>query len=264
MTPVLITAAAIGGTGLACGTALALAARFLAVQEDPRIAEVNEILPGANCGGCGFAGCADYARAILVDGAAINLCAPGGQDVLDLLADYMGMEANAAQRTVALVLCGGDEENAPRKFAYNGIADCFAAHAVNAGDKVCRYGCLGYGSCARVCPTAAIELRNGIATVHSDLCIACGACVKACPRDLIKIVPANRHIHVMCSSRDKGPIAKKACKVACIGCTVCTKLAADESIKMDGFLAVVDYDKDLDSEEVIEKCPGKCIVERKL
>jgi len=257
------TAVAVGGMGLVCGSALALAARFLAVKEDPRVEHAAEILPGANCGGCGYAGCGDYAKAIVIDGAAINLCAPGGSEILDQLAHLMGVDAEAAARKVAIVLCNGDTEQAPRKHAYNGVADCGAAHAVGGGDKLCGYGCLGYGSCARACPTGAIEINaNQLALVHPGLCIGCGACVRTCPRKLIELIPDNRSIHVLCSSRDKGPAVKKSCKVGCIGCTRCTKIAEDEAIKMDGFLAVVDYDKELDNDEVVEKCPTSCIVRR--
>lgn len=257
----LITASAVGALGLLCGILLALAAKYLSVKEDPRIAAFAEILPGANCGGCGFAGCADYAKAVVVDGAAVNLCAPGGQEILDKLAAFMGVTASAADARRAIVLCGGDAEKAPRKHAYNGVADCAAAHAVGGGDKLCRWGCLGYGSCARVCPAGAIQMTDGgLAHVHPDLCIGCGVCVKACPRSLIKMIPADCCIHVLCSSRDKGPIVKKSCKVGCIGCTVCTKVAEEGAIRMDGPLAVIDYSNPPANEQVIEKCPGHCIV----
>lgn len=259
VTSILVTSSAVAGVGMACGIALAMAAKYLAVKEDPRIGEVNELLPGANCGGCGYAGCADYAKAVVIDDVAINLCAPGAQAVIDDLAKYLGKTAEKAEKTVAKVMCGGNSEKAPRKFLYNGVADCGAAHAVGGGDKSCGYGCLGYGSCSRICPVAAIEITGAnLAVVHPDLCIGCGACVRTCPRSLIKMIPASRSIHVMCSSKDKGPVTKKACKVGCIGCTVCTKLA--DSISMDGPLAIVDYSKELDNEAVVEKCPGKCIV----
>jgi len=261
--PILITAGTIGGVGLLCGITLALAARFLAVKEDPRIAELEEILPGANCGGCAYAGCADYAKAIVFSGAAINLCAPGGHEVLELLSRATGQEADAAHRKVAVVMCGGDDEKAPRKYLYNGVADCTAAAALAGGDKVCNYGCLGYGSCVRVCPVGAIELKNDLVMVHPELCISCGACVKACPRALIKMVPESQSIHVFCSSRAKGPVAKKACQVACIGCRVCNKLDGDAFV-MDGFLALRDYEKTAEDEQVIEKCPTKCIGRLKL
>ena len=260
LTTILITGAAVAGIGATCGVALALAAKYLAVHEDPRIGEATDLLPGANCGGCGFAGCADYAKAVIVDNVAINLCTPGAQGIIDSLSAYLGVTAEKAERKVAMILCGGNSDNAPRKFLYNGVADCGAAHSVCGGDKSCRYGCLGYGSCSRICPVGAIEITDkNIALVHPDLCISCGACVKTCPRTLIKMIPDASTTHVMCSSKDRGPLVKKACKVGCIGCTVCTKFA-DGAISMEGALAIVDYSKPLDNEDVVAKCPGKCIV----
>lgn len=248
-------------TGVACGAILAIAARVFAVAEDPRIPQVCGLLPGANCGGCGFAGCAEYARVIVQDDVALNLCTAGGAETAAKLAKWKGVEVQAADKKVALVLCRGNAENAPRRFLYNGVADCAAAHAVGGGDKLCRFGCLGYGTCARVCPVQAIELSGQLARVHPHLCISCGACVKACPRKLIKLVPEPRHLHVFCSSLDKGPIVKKACKVGCIACTLCTKLAPDKAIIMNGALAVVDYTKPIDAEAdaLVQKCPGHCI-----
>lgn len=259
MNVTLITALTIGGMGAVCGTALALAAKFLSVKEDPRIEAAISLLPGANCGGCGYAGCADYARAIVTKNAEINLCPAGGTAVVENLSKLMGVEASAGEKKVAVVMCGGNSECAPRKSFYNGVADCAAAAATGGGDKICQYGCLGYGSCARTCPVSAIEISKGLAIVHPELCIGCGKCVRTCPRNIIKMVPVKRSIHVICSSKDKGPAVKKACSVGCIGCTVCTKIAENEAIKMQGFLAVVDYDKDLENEAVVEKCPGKCI-----
>jgi len=257
------TSLTIGGMGLVCGIALALAARFLATKEDRRIEQVLDILPGGNCGGCAYVGCAEYAKAVILDGASIDLCLPGGSEVIEKLAALTGMAAGKLERKVTVVLCGGDSTQAPRKFIYNGIADCAAANAVGGGDKVCGYGCLGYGTCARVCPVGAIAIRKSLAVVHPEICIGCGACVNACPRNLIKLVPASRSIHVLCNSKDKEPVIEKACKVGCIGCTLCTKLADNEAIKMSGPLAVVDYCTLLENEAVVGKCPTHCIVKRK-
>lgn len=265
MQQILITGSTMAGIGAVCGVALALAAKFLAVKENPKVEELIEVLPGVNCGGCGYAGCEDYAKAIVMEGAAINLCSAGGQEVLDKICEAMGVETPEGQtRKVALVLCGGDDDKAKRRFKYNGIADCAAADAVEGGDKNCRYGCLGYGTCVKACPVGAIELRNGLAYVHPELCIGCQACVAACPRNIIKMTPVNRSIHVLCSSKDKGPAVKKACEVGCIGCRMCAKLAGDDAITMDGFLAVVDYEKTLENEQVVEKCPTNCITKREL
>jgi electron transport complex protein RnfB len=258
MDPITTSTLCIGGIGLASAAALSVAEKYLSVKEDPRIAKVAELLPGVNCGGCGYAGCADYARAVVLDNAELTLCAPGGPACAQALAAFLGKAAAALEKRVALVLCCGDDTEATRRAAYNGITDCAAAQATAGGDKGCTYGCLGYASCARVCPVDAIAIRDGIAVVDRDACIACGKCVAACPRKLIKLVPASASIHVLCSSKDKGPTVKKVCGTGCIGCRICTKLS-DGAINMDGFLAVVDYTKPLTNEETVAKCPGHCI-----
>ncbi len=259
MDPIILNSTLwIGGIGLVSAVALAIAEKYLSTPEDPRIGKVAELLPGANCGGCGFAGCADYARAIVTQDAECNQCAPGGAASATAIAAFLGRTVAALEKRSALVLCCGDDTEATRRAAYNGINDCAAAQATAGGDKGCTYGCLGYGSCARICPVSAIAVVNGLAKVDKAACIACGKCVAACPRKLIKLVPAAATIHVLCSSKDKGPAVKKVCGTGCIGCRLCTKFA-DGAIAMDGFLAVVDYSKPLVNEDVIEKCPAKCI-----
>lgn len=251
-----------GGVGLFCSALLGIAARFFAVREDPRIAAIAELLPGANCGACSLAGCADYARAIIQDNAAINLCCPGGPKTMNAIAELLGMAPGAFDRKTAIVLCAGGDSVAARKFLYNGIADCAAAALVAGGDKACRYGCLGLGSCARICPTGAIEITaDRLAVVHAELCIGCGKCVAVCPKNLIVLVPESRQIHVLCRSRERGPVVKKQCARGCIGCTLCAK-AAPTAIKMDGALAVVDYSQPLDDDTLLAKCPQHSIVRR--
>jgi electron transport complex protein RnfB len=215
-------------------------------------------LPGVNCGACGYAGCSDYAKAIATGDTGIEKCAPGGSEVLEALAAATGAAANAVEKMVALVHCSGDADTANHQHAYNGIMDCHAAHQLAGGDMTCNYGCLGYGSCAEVCPVDAIEIKNNLAIVHPELCIGCKACVSSCPRDIISMVPASQHIHVLCNSKDKGPIAKKACKAACIGCRVCVKLD-EQAFEMDGFLAKRNYNTQVSNPAVVDKCPGKCI-----
>ncbi len=256
---IFLTAFVIGGIALLCSLALALAAHCFHVATDPRVAALEATLPGINCGACGFAGCADYARAIASGEVAVDRCAPGGPDVLHALSIATGQEVQTSERLVALVHCAGDADKALHRHAYNGVADCHAAHALAGGDLACTHGCLGYGSCARVCPVDAIEIMNNLAVVHPDLCIGCKACVSACPRNIISMVPQSQKVHVLCSSKDKGPIAKKACKVACIGCRICVKLDADAFV-MDGFLAKRNYAVPVINEEVPAKCPGHCIV----
>ncbi len=263
MLAIIVPTVVVGGAGLACAAALAAAARMLAVREDPRIEEVLDILPGANCGGCGYAGCESYAKAIVSGGAPVNLCTPGGEEVAGAVAALLGVDAQPVERKVAIVLCGGDDTKAGRRFAYNGVADCHAANAVGGGDKKCRYGCLGYGSCAQVCPVGAIEIMDEhLAIVHSDLCIGCGLCVDACPRSIIKLVPAKRRIHVLCSSKDKRATVKQACTAGCIGCGLCVKLAGNGAIRIQDRLAVIDYSQDLTADTIANRCPSGCIIIR--
>lgn len=256
---IIVSTCWIAGLGLVSAIVLAVAAKYLTVEEDPRIAQVAELLPGANCGGCGLAGCMDYARGIVLKGMPANLCAPGGAECTRRICAFMGMAAEISEPKAARVLCGGNTKTAKRKFLYNGIADCAAAAATAGGDKECPYGCLGYGSCARICPVNAIQVVDGLAVVDKARCISCGKCVNVCPRKIIKIVPAAETLHVLCSSKDKGPDVKRYCGVGCIGCRICTKFAG-EAIVMDGFLALRDYSKQPPNDEAAAKCPGKCIV----
>lgn len=258
-TPVII----FGITGMGCGLLLAVASRYLLVKEDPRIEAICNMLPGYNCGSCGYGGCSDYAKAIITEGKPINLCAPGGDETLKKLSEYLDITATLTERMVAIVLCKGGDKVAKQKALYNGIADCSAAELVAGGHKACGYGCLGLGSCARVCPVGAIEITSdNLAVVHPELCIGCGKCVSACPRHLIKLIPESRSIHVLCSSKDRRPVVKKVCRVGCIGCGLCAKIVNSPAITMDGALSVVNYSQPLENEEIIARCPQKTIEKR--
>lgn len=262
---ILMPIALFSGVGVFCGVVLCFAARFFAVQEHPLVEELTSLLPGINCGACGFAGCSDYAKALALSGAETTLCKAVTPEALAKIAAALGVEAVAGERRVAIVLCKGGASQAHERFLYNGVADCAAAAAVGGGFKACEYGCLGLGTCSRVCPVGAIEITaDRLAFVHPELCVGCGLCVKACPRKLIELAPDSRSIHVLCSSRDKGPVVKKKCKVGCIGCSLCAKNAPGGAIRMEGPLAVVDYSVALESEEVIAKCPQHTIEKRSL
>lgn len=251
----------LGAAGLACGLALALASRFFGVAEDPRVAAVEGCLSGANCGGCGYAGCAAYAEAVAKGRAPIDLCAPGGARTSAAIAKVMGLAAPSGdtEPMVAFVKCGGDADAAIRRFAYNGIADCAAAAAVAGGDKGCTYGCLGYGTCANVCPSHAIAIVNGLAQVHEDICIGCGACARACPRGVIEMVPRSSRVRVLCNSRDPGAAVRKYCKRGCIGCGICARNTGEGVISVEGSLAHVNYSVPFSGEGAPDKCPMKCL-----
>ncbi|MGI6495934.1 MAG: RnfABCDGE type electron transport complex subunit B [Kiritimatiellia bacterium] len=249
----------IGGLGLLCGAALAIAARYFSVEEDPRIAEVEGLLPGANCGGCGFAGCADYAKAIVEQGAATNLCMACSAEGIQQISAIMGVAAGEVIRRRAVVQCLGTHTASKRRFDYNGLIDCASAHATAGGDKACTYGCLGYGSCVRVCPVHAITIEDGLARVNPAACIGCGKCVAACPRHLIALVPLDAPVVLLCKSKAKGPDVRKQCTAGCLGCSLCARMAP-ESFSMEGALAVLDYaNPPANADAIIEKCPGKCI-----
>jgi len=253
-----------GGLALAAAAALAFAEKYLGVKEDPRIGMVAAALPGANCGGCGFAGCGDYARA-LVEGTAPNgACAAGGPECAKAVAAILGVEAAETERRVALVKCGGTRSETVRTGEYNGICDCNAVAATAGGGKGCRYGCLGYGACANVCPNHAIRIEDGLAKVVKSLCIGCGKCVAACPRGLIALVPASATLHVLCNNPEKGPSVRKVCGVGCIGCRLCEKNSGGKEaghFKFNGFLAQVDYANAPHDPQIAAKCPAKCIAE---
>lgn len=251
----ILTLAALG---LLASIGLGLAARVFAVKIDPRVDAIDAVLPQFNCGACGYAGCIDFAKAV-VGGEDTTLCAPGGPNVAANVADIMGVEAGTQEKMVAFILCGGSDSLAAKKFHYNGVQDCISANLVAGGDKACAYGCLGLGTCARVCPVDAIVIEDGLARVIPEDCIGCRKCVNACPKNIIKMIPAARAVHVACSSPDKGPVVRKNCSVGCIGCRRCTKGLEDEEIVMDGFLAVVDYSKPLRSEKSASVCPSKTI-----
>jgi Na+-translocating ferredoxin:NAD+ oxidoreductase RNF subunit RnfB len=258
----MITAViALAALALLAAFGLAIAARIFAVPHNPKADEIEEALPGANCGACALPGCSELAKRIAEGKADVDACPVGGESVAHAIAAIMGMEfEGGADREVALVLCKGSDQVAQKRFFYNGVFDCNSAALVFGGDKACTYGCLGLGTCAGICPFGAIDmLPGGLAKVDPDKCTGCTKCVAACPKEIIKMVPAKRDLHILCSSHDKGGVARKHCKVACIGCMKCVKAAPEGAITMDNFLAVVDYGFEIPA-EVAAECPMDTIV----
>lgn len=249
----------LGGLAIFFGIVLAYASKKFAVEVNPKAAEVREVLPSANCGGCGFAGCDALAGAIVSGEASINACPVGGAPLAAKLAEIMGVKAEATERQVARVLCSGDINNANKKYEYQGITDCKAAEALAGGAKSCRYGCTGLGTCERVCPFDAIHVVNGVAVVDEKKCKACKRCIAVCPKNIIELVPASREVRVLCKNQEKGKTVMEACKVGCIACQKCVKTCKFDAIVFENNLARIDYSKCTNCMMCAEACPTKAI-----
>jgi electron transport complex protein RnfB len=238
---------------------IGLVVKAFGVEPDERVEEIEGLLPGANCGACGFAGCAEFARHLAAGEAEPTSCPGADPSAVTRIAEILGVAAGERTKQVAVVRCGGDDTLATQAALYNGVADCKDAVQVAGGTKGCIYGCLGLGSCSRACPFGAIEMKNGLAIVHADLCTGCAKCVATCPRNIIELAPASAPIHVFCNSPVKGGAKRKVCKASCIGCQKCVKEVGDAGgMTMAGFLARVDYSKPAPA-SVAAVCPTKCL-----
>lgn len=257
---IAITIAILGGLGLVFGLILAIASKVFTVEEDPRKDLLMEIMPGANCGACGFAGCSAYADAVIEGTTVVGACPVGGTEVAEKMASIMGVtNAGAAIRQVALVRCSGSGINRNR-YNYEGIQTCLAASRMAAGGPLaCRYGCLGYGSCMNLCDFGAISIENGAAKVDTEKCVGCLKCIAACPRNLITVVPYGSEVVLQCSSRDKGVFTRSACESGCIGCGLCARACPNGAITVENNLATIDYYKCTSCGACVEKCPQKLI-----
>ncbi len=263
MDPVIIAALiTLGLLGLLFGGGLAFASKKFAVEKDPRIDDLNQALPGANCGGCGFAGCSAFAEALLAGNAKPSACTAGGPDTAAAVAKILGVELEDITPMVAVVQCQGGQGIAVDRFRYYGIQSCTIAHRTSGGHKACQYGCLGFGDCVRVCPFDAIAMDdNGLPVVDEDRCTACGACVRACPRSIMKLIPTDQQVYVGCVSQDKGKAVKSVCQLGCIGCGICAKVTPSGAITMKGNLPEIGP-AGTDLVIAVHKCPTKSLIDR--
>ena len=257
---IIFAIVSIGGLGIIFGAILGFASKIFAVDEDPRVGMVQECLPGANCGGCGYPGCGGLAAAIVAGKAPVNSCAPGGAKAAAAIAEVMGVVAEETEPMVAFVKCGGTCVKAQNKYEYDGIDDCImASQLAGASSKACAYGCMGLGSCVKVCKFDAIKIENGVAVVNPDLCVACGKCVSTCPKKIIDLVPKKKKVKVQCSSKDMGKAVMSVCSAGCIGCKICEKTCKFDAIHVIDNIAVIDYDKCKNCGMCANKCPKKVI-----
>jgi len=259
ITAILSPIATIGGMGLLFGLGLGIAAKKFAVPVDERVEAIKECLPGANCGGCGQAGCEAMAKSIVSGESPVNGCPVCNTDQVAAIAKIMGQEAVAGEKKVAVVRCKGNHEVAGQKFIYAGNLTCQDASLIGGGPKLCAYGCLGYGSCMIACPFGAITMENGLPIINRERCVGCGACEKQCPRSVIHLVPISSSYHVDCISKDKGKDVKSACKVGCIGCGLCVKQCEQGAIRLEENHAVIDASLCIGCGKCSLKCPTKAI-----
>jgi electron transport complex protein RnfB len=264
---ILITIISLSLLALMSAVILYFIAQKFKIYEDPRIDEVQAVLPAANCGGCGFAGCRNMAEALVkADNFEGLICPVGGAPVMAEAARILGKVAPVIDPTVAVLLCNGSPEFRPRTSKYNGASDCRISNSLYIGETDCSYGCLGNGDCERACSFDALHMDQvtGLPVIIDDKCVSCGACVKACPRHLIELrkkAKKDRKIYVACSNCDKGGPARKACKVACIGCSKCFKVCEFNAITIKDNLAYIDSKKCTFCRKCVTECPTDAIIE---
>ena len=263
---ILIAVISLGAIGLVAAVILYAASKKFAVYEDPRIAQVSEVLPQANCGGCGYPGCSGFAAACVKAGSLEGkLCPVGGQPTMEKVAAILGLEAAASEPKVAVVRCNGTCANRPKLTKYDGVRSCVVANSTYGGETGCTFGCLGCGDCVSACTFGAIKMNpeTGLPEVDESKCTACGACAKACPRSIIEIRPKgknSRRVYVQCVNKDKGAVARKACAAACIGCGKCVKVCPFEAITLENNLAYIDPAKCKSCRKCEMECPQNAII----
>lgn len=263
MEKILYAIAVLGVLGAVFGGILAVASKVFAVKVDERLPKLTGALPGANCGGCGFAGCQAYAQAVLDGKAQIGLCAAGGAEAARKMSEVMGVESVKVEKKVAMVKCRG--KNHLFKGRYDGIADCRSAMFVTGdGPSACPNGCLGFGTCVSVCKFDAIRVIGGVARVDADKCTGCMQCVDVCPRKVIIPVTYNTDIVIACSNRERGANTRKVCDIGCVGCHLCEKQCDYDAIHVINNLATIDYSKCVSCGRCAAVCPRQLISDSNL
>ncbi|RKX84765.1 MAG: electron transporter RnfB [Spirochaetes bacterium] len=260
---VLYAFLSVSGLGIVLGIGLAYASKIFTVKKNEKREKLENALPGLNCGACGYAGCSSYAEAIESgEETVLTKCAPGGSAVAEKLAEIMGEKIDVSmEKMVAQVHCRGGNEISKYQYEYSGIKDCNALYAMFDGDKVCNYGCLGLGSCIKVCPVDAISYDSeGLVWVDKEECIGCEKCVEVCPTGVMQMMPYSADYIVACNSKDKGSTVRKYCSVGCIGCKLCEKKSPEGGFKVENFLATIDYKFNGERRAAAEACPTHCII----
>ncbi|HHT84024.1 MAG: RnfABCDGE type electron transport complex subunit B [Christensenellales bacterium] len=239
---------------------LAIAGIKLAVVQDERVEKITSLLTGANCGGCGYAGCQAFAQAIVEGNAKVTDCPSTTKENKALIAEIMGSELGEVEQTIVVCACNGGNR-CLEKYEYQGYGDCASIELLAGGRKACPTGCIGAGKCSDVCPYHAVEVNSdGVAKIDQKRCVQCGTCIIACPKKLMKRLPAKAKIYIACSNHGKGKEVRSICKVGCMGCGLCAKVCEHDAIVLKDGLPVIDYDKCVNCRKCVEKCPAKCIL----
>jgi Na+-translocating ferredoxin:NAD+ oxidoreductase RNF subunit RnfB len=256
---ILLPTGAVTAIGAVCAVVLAVASKVMAVQTDEREAKVRDVLPGANCGACGYPGCDGYAAALVGGDVKTNLCVPGGDDVSRGISSVLGVAFEDVVERVAVVNCAGARGVAKEKMAYFGAMRCVAAKQLYGGASSCAFGCIGYGDCAAACPNGAVCVENGVARVNTRLCTGCGLCAKSCPNNLITLEPDSVTTIVTCRNSESGAVTRQKCAKGCIGCRRCERECPQQAIAVVGNVAKIDYAKCNGCGHCAEVCTVKCI-----
>jgi len=260
--------ASVGGLGLILGSGLAYASRKFYVKVDPRVEEVDDVLPGANCGACGLAGCRQMALAVVDGELTAAACPVASASAREMIAEIMGTAVETAEEIVAVVKCQGSPDKCPDRFDYQGFESCSAATLVGNGHKSCDWGCLGFSDCVEACPFDAMIMgEDRLPKVLDELCTGCGKCVEACPRDIMDLVPRDANIFIACKNPNKAKAVKTVCKIGCTGCSLCAnpKTTPSGQITMDkaNNLPVFAYGVEDDPIVAVHKCPTNSLVDKK-
>ncbi|MFI3207321.1 MAG: RnfABCDGE type electron transport complex subunit B [Clostridia bacterium] len=258
MSPLVLGIIIVAGIGIIAGIVLSVASILMAVPKDEKAEALQAVLPGANCGACGFSGCSGYAAAMSKGEAEPGKCPPGGEDCMQACSEILGV-SGSIEKNIALVHCLGSYDVTSDKVEYDGIESCSAAALLAGGVSSCRFGCLGMGDCVKACEYDAIDICNGVAVINPDKCKACKKCVTACPKGLISLIPVKKQAVVRCSNCDKGAGVVKICKIGCIGCKKCEKVCSVSAIKVTDFRASVSPDLCIGCGLCAEACPRKII-----
>ena len=260
MDTIIIAIVSVTIIGIVCAAILSTASKVMHVAVDERISNIRELLPGVNCGACGYPGCSGLAAALVADPTIkISICPPLQSKEAEEISAILGVEVVAIENKVAIVSCMGNNTVQKKKFDYKGVQTCDGSAMIFGGEGACSFGCLGYGDCLLACPMGAICMEDGLARINTQLCTGCGLCLKTCPKHLISLISSETSVYVACKNTEKGAVIRKKCSAVCIACRKCARECPDQAIVVENNLAIIDYEKCKGCGHCAEICVAKCI-----